>query len=202
MSNLTTLSIYLNSKNSKFLKYFFLIIYLILSATVKIDKEKNCDFDLFEYQNEIKNISNIKLIEIKNNNYRKWTIEGMRIYLNSFKKFGFIDEKYKKFHKADIKIKYKFGNCRFKAKIRQNGDLFDHIKFENSNFRRSLDVKILNGNIGGITKFKLFNPESRNGDNEIFITELLKEFNILAPITQKFLYLSMESGISIYFKKK
>lgn len=184
MSNLSTLSIYPH-KNFKILKiFFFLTIYFLLSATGKIDKE-NCNFDLFEYQNEIKNISNIKSIEVKNKNYRKWTIEGMRIYLNSFKKFGFIDEKYKKFHKADIKIKYKFGNCRFKAKIRQNGDLFDHIKFENSNFRRSLDVKILNGNIGGITKFKLFNPESRNGDNEIFITELLKEFNILAPITQK-----------------
>jgi hypothetical protein len=201
MSNLSTLSIYPH-KNIKILKiFFFLTIYFLLSATGKIDKE-NCNFDLFEYQNEIKNISNIKSIEVKNKNYRKWTIEGMRIYLNSFKKYGFIDKKYKKFHKADIKIKYEFGNCRFKAKIRQNGDLFDHIKFENSNFRRSLDVKILNGNIGGITKFKLFNPESREGDNEIFMTELLRELNILAPITHN-VYVSVNGVENQYiFQEK
>ena len=146
MSVLNTPFIYLKN-NFTFKIFFLLIAYFFLSASVTIDKEKNCDFDLFKYQNEIKKISNIKLIKIDNKNYRKWTIEGMKIYLNSYRNSGFIEKRYKKFHKASLTIEYEFGSCKFKSKIRQNGDLFDHIKFENSHFRRSLDVKISNGNV-------------------------------------------------------
>ena len=179
--------LYTYLKNNFFLKIIFILAIFFFSnaSIVDFSKKSKCDFNLFKYKDEIEKISNIKLIEIKNTNYRKWTIEGMRIYLNSYRDAGFIEDKYKKFHKADLIIHYDFGKCKFKSKIRQNGDLFDHIKFENSHFRRSLDIKILDGNLSGITKFKLFNPESRENDNEIFMTELLRKFNILSPKTQK-----------------
>tara|TARA_B110000027_G_C16122311_1_gene303952 strand:+ start:7700 stop:9973 length:2274 start_codon:yes stop_codon:yes gene_type:complete len=173
-------------KNHVIFKIILIIlIYIFLSASTSLEKEKKCDFDLFKYQNEISNISNIRLIQIDVHNHRKWVKEAMKIYTKSYTNAKFIEKKYKKFHEADLVVRYDFGKCKFKLKIRQNGDLFDHIIFENSKFRRSLDVKILNGNISGITRFKLFNPEARNGDNEIIVTELLREFNILSPRTQK-----------------
>ena len=44
---------------------------------------------------------------------------------------------------------------------------------ENGNFIQSLDVHLKEGNINGITKFKLLLPRTRvNPDEEIMITEL------------------------------
>ena len=47
----------------------------------------------------------------------------------------------------------------------------------------SLDVKLLNGNIDGITKFKLFAPRSRHYENEVFVTTLLEMLGFLSPRT-------------------
>ena len=41
-----------------------------------------------------------------------------------------------------------------------------------------MDVKLKEGNILGITKFKLFLPTTREYDNVIFITALLEELMI------------------------
>ena len=49
---------------------------------------------------------------------------------------------------------------------------------------QSIDVHLKNGHIYGITKFKLLRPITRgNFKDEIFVTELLREFNYLAPRT-------------------
>ena len=46
-----------------------------------------------------------------------------------------------------------------------------------------MDVKLLSGNIGGITKFKLFKPVARHYDNEIFVSSLMEELGFMSPRT-------------------
>jgi hypothetical protein len=51
-----------------------------------------------------------------------------------------------------------------------------------------LDVHLTEGNIKGITKFKLLRPNTRgNLEDEIFITEILRNLNFLAPRSIKVL---------------
>ena len=71
----------------------------------------------------------------------------------------------------------------FKAKIRQNGDHFDHIQLKNGNIIQSLDVHLERGNISGITKFKLFITSTRNADSEIIISKLLNDLGYISPKT-------------------
>ena len=47
----------------------------------------------------------------------------------------------------------------------------------------SLDVKLKDGNVGGIKKFKLFLPQTRNGINEVVVANLFTYLGLLAPRT-------------------
>ena len=119
-------------------------------------------------------------ISITTSESRKWT----KNYFQALKTAGLrhISEKQKKKFKAKIKVL--FDNeleCTFPAKIRINGDNKDHLNAQPP--IASLDVELLNGNINSTTKFKLFIPHTRNGDNEVFSTVLLKELGFLAPKT-------------------
>ena len=92
---------------------------------------------------------------------------------------GGIELKYKKEFQAKVIASFKDNFiCEFSAEIRISGDKKDHI---NSDLMASLDVKLLSGNIFGITKFKLFLPGTRNYDNEIVVTTLLEESGFLSP---------------------
>jgi len=92
---------------------------------------------------------------------------------------GGIEPKYKKEFQAKVIASFKDNFiCEFSAEIRISGDKKDHI---NSDLMASLDVKLLSGNIFGITKFKLFLPGTRNYDNEIVVTTLLEESGFLSP---------------------
>ena len=71
--------------------------------------------------------------------------------------------------------------CLFEIEIRISGDWTDHINKKNG--MTSLDVKLLTGNIDGITKFKLFAPISRNYENEVYVTTLLETIGFLSPRT-------------------
>ena len=180
-------------KNHLLIKIFlFLLIVLFIPSVVYSDSPSKkiypnklyCNFDTLEFKDDIEKLSSIDSISIKNKKYRSWTLNGMKI-LRSYKETGsYIQKKDKKRYKATISIKYDFGSCIFNAKIRQSGDYFDHIKLINGKLKQSLDVSLLEGNIAGITKFKLFIPQTRSGDSEIFITELLNKFNILSPRTR------------------
>ena len=71
-------------------------------------------------------------------------------------------------------------DCSFKGTVRINGDLPDHLDIEN--LISSLDI-IDEGNVFGITKFKLLIPETRRNDEEIFTTTLLSHMGFLSPRT-------------------
>ena len=76
-------------------------------------------------------------------------------------------------------------SCIFKVKIRTSGDLKDHILYKEGQVFQSLDIQILDGHINNITKFKLFLENTRGKEeDEIFMTELLRELDYLSPRTQ------------------
>ena len=57
-------------------------------------------------------------------------------------------------------------------------------KSKKRNIISSLDVSLSEGNINGITKFKLFIPSTRNGSSEVFMSLLMKEMGYLSPRTK------------------
>lgn len=95
---------------------------------------------------------------------------------------NFINKDYKTPYKGEVKVNYKNGiYCVFSSEIRIHGDWKDHVDIHK--LIASLDVKLLEGNILGITNFKLLIPITRNADNEIFLTTLLQEFDVITPRT-------------------
>ena len=97
---------------------------------------------------------------------------------------------YKIWFKAGLEVVYLDGTvCDFKAKVKLTGDYQDHIMYDGKNYsedKTSLEVRLLEGNIFGITKFKLFLPESRYDENEFIVTTILEKFGILTPRTYSF----------------
>lgn len=123
---------------------------------------------------------NIDLIEIEIPKSQNWYKNLVGAFLTG----NYINSEFKK--KFDSIIKIHFNNsenftCNFPAKIRISGDWKAHLDI--SNFLSSFDVELEEGNILGITKFKLFLPNSNGNESEIFVTTLLREFGYLAPRT-------------------
>ena len=140
------------------------------------------------------NDQKIKKIEILTNNKRAW----FRNLMNALVKFNTsksnavhkdwftfrINDAFKK--NFDSKVKVFFGNnitCVFNGKIRMTGDLWWHLDWKMGKPLSSVHVKLSDGNINSITEFKLFLPKSRNFNNEIFVSNIIKELGYLAPTT-------------------
>ena len=84
---------------------------------------------------------------------------------------------------ASFQINIKPGlKCTVLARIRPHGDLWDHRK---GSGLASLNVSLKNGHLFGIVDFILLRPITRNYDNEIFTTTLLRELNQIAPRSSK-----------------
>ena len=107
---------------------------------------------------------------------------GIEIFINyQLEQNVLITDQYKKRFTGTVEVTYSNGTtCKFDGEMRLTGDLQDHIRNVNET---SLDIQLLNGNILGITKFKLFLPETRYGINEIITTAILEKMNILVPRT-------------------
>jgi hypothetical protein len=166
---------------------FFLFFFnFFLSNTISLSNEASLLNLKKNLCNNIKfneDLSNINNIQINFKNYRKWSKNGLNI-LSQKKINSFITDKSKKRYLANLIIYYNDGTiCSYKSKIRQNGDHFDHIKFEDGNITQSLDVHLSDGNILGVTKFKLFIPETRNANEEIIVSQLMKSLGYISPKT-------------------
>ena len=135
--------------------------------------------------NKINNLlyTDIKLLNVVVSDSRSWYVNLLQAYEDGGIEYpANIKQEYKDYFTGFIVVEYdKEVICNFRAEIRISGDWKDHINI--SNLTSSLDIKLIEGNISGITRFKLILPESRNGDNEIFITSLLKHYNFLVPRT-------------------
>ena len=162
----------------KLIIYLFILIIFSFQNAYGIE---NCKFKSGNHINELSRLSSIKQIEVKVNDYRKWMINSLKIFNSKISNIA--DSRKKKFS-GMITISYPFGKCILQAEIRQHGDWKDHVQYlENGNFIQSLDIKLKTGNIAGITKFKLLLPITRNKNNEIFATVLLRQLDFLAPKT-------------------
>ena len=125
----------------------------------------------------------IRSIDININEYKSWQINNLRILTNTS---YLIPDKFKKKFNANVNVNYQNNiSCKIKARIRTHGDLKDHIVYKNGKVFQSLDIDLVDGHINNITKFKLFLKNTRgNVEDEIFMTELLRQLNFIAPRTQ------------------
>ena len=119
---------------------------------------------------------------MKFENNRDWLVNSLKIGIGNFR---FIPDSYKRNFKGEIIVHYKNkSKCSHKARIRFSGDMKDHVENDHTNNKitQSIYVKLNEGKILGITNFKSLLPKTR-GDDEIFVSELLKSFGYLAPRT-------------------
>lgn len=163
-------------KKYKVIKILLTLI-ILLSFSPKILYAKNNVTCKLNEKNQIEKIT-VKVYKNKN-----WTKNNIRILISNTRT---IPKKLRKRFKGEIKVQYTNGSlCVLKAKVRQNGDFKDHFIYIDNNIKQSLDVELTNGNLGGITNFKLLLDGTRgNSQDEIFLTELLRELNFISPRTQ------------------
>ena len=147
--------------------------------------KKSCQSHTF--QNTIPTKIKIELEDVES--WKKNYVKGITSKNKS------IPSKFKKKFEATLHIFYEDYECKLDAKIRIHGDLKDHLSH---NYTTSLDISLIDGNVLGFTKFKLFLPHTRNTNNEIFINALVKYLDL--GITHKTFLLDAEfNGIKQNF---
>jgi len=162
----------------------FAIFFNLFNFNSAISKEyKKCNqFGSLNYNKSV-NYTPVKKIDIKIDEYKKWQVNNIRILTNNS---YLIPDKFKKKFNSTVIIEYQNGLfCKIRARIRTHGDLKDHIIYKDGKVFQSLDVDLKDGHINNITKFKLFLSKTRGVDeDEIFMTELLREFDFISPRSQ------------------
>jgi len=152
----------------------FVLTFITTSAFAK------CNFKTGSYIDDLKDPSKIKLIEIQIDKNKKYIKNFLKIFLSN----GYIiSPDLKKKFNATIKVHYNFGICEYPSRLRQSGDMKDHINFVAGWPSRSLDVKLKKGNIIGSVHFKLLIPETRGGINEVLAALILKKLGFITPET-------------------
>ena len=145
-----------------------------------LEAYSECNFPTGSYIDELDNPSHILLIEVQVPKSSSYAKNLFKIYSS---KTRHIPPKLKKKFKANIIVHHTFGECIYKATIRQSGDWKDHIALKNGQPIRSLDVKLKNGNILNAVGFKLLLPPTRNGLNEVLGSLILKDLGFIVPET-------------------
>lgn len=165
-------------------KIFF--SYILLFANIILFQQKvnaECNFKTANFVDELDNPSMINDIEIYVKKSKNYTVNLIKALLSSSTSRWAIDPKYKKKFNAEIHVNYDFGTCSHKGKVWQNGDFKDHLEYKKGLIRRSLNVKLDDGNIFNATKFKLLIPRTRNGKNEILASLVFRNIGFIAPET-------------------
>ena len=159
------------SINNRLLKFLsILIIFFILFNT---DLRAQCikEFD-FEKKNQIEKI---KIVINKN---RKWIKELSNRLVNR----GQYNKKNK--YEAKMIVDYVSGkSCLHNITLRRHGDNVDHVNLINAVPISSMRIKLNDGNLRNVTRFKLLLPNTRHSYNEIFVTTLLRHLDIISPQT-------------------
>jgi len=129
-----------------------------------------CNLDKYagRYLNSTPKSADMLEISISDQEHQK-----LKAYRNDAVKMGVVLKKHKKYIKA--KIKYK--NHTYDAELRLKGDNVDHLEGDKWSYR----VKIGNGEtVGGLRKFSLQTPKSRNFTYEWLYHKILKKEDIIA----------------------
>jgi len=156
------------------------IAFVIFAFLINSKAFSACNFKTGDYINELNNPRFIESISIEVPKSGKFNKNFAKII--SYAKDNIPPSLKKKF-KAFVTINYEFGNCTFKARVRQSGDWKDHVGLNNMQPLRSLDVSLKEGNIMNAVKFKLLIPKTRFNNNEILGSLLLRELDFIAPET-------------------
>ena len=98
-----------------------------------------------------------------------------------------IPDEFKEPFAATVTVEYSDGSgCAYPAEVRLSGDWKDHVDITDTDRPlASIDVKLDEGNVEGMVRFKLLIPKTRGGDAEIVTTELVRRLGILAPRTSR-----------------
>lgn len=157
------------------------ILLVCVFGLMAIKISASCDFITAEYLTELNEPSTIKKIEVRVPKSAKFSRNFTKILISKSKN---IPPNLKKNFKAIVIVEYDFGSCRYQAKVKQNGDWKDHIRFEEGGKPlRSLNVKLKEGNILNAVKFKLLLPETRNDINEVLATVFMRKLGFISPET-------------------
>ena len=124
-------------------------------------------------------------IEIGIDDHRSWVTNAFEAWLGlTTSEAPGITDQSKGNYGASIALTYPDGHrCVDRAQIRLQGDHGDHLKPGPRGIETSLDVSLESGHVAGIVHFKLFIPETRNGNNEVLATTLVSEVGLLSPRT-------------------
>ena len=155
-----------------------IVLLFIIFCNLKVYAE--CNFKSSDFINKLDNPKYIKEIQIKTPNVKKYNKNQFKILVSNN---NIIPKKLKIYHKANIKILYTFGECHYKAKIRQHGDWNDHIYLDSGTPTSSLRVNLKKGNIINAVKFTLLIPSTRHDLNEVLGSLLLKDIGFIVPET-------------------
>ena len=156
------------------------IIFFIFFCLFNSKAFSECDFKTGDYIKKLHDPKSIKLVSIEIPKSGKFNKDFAKI-ITSLKQN--ILPSLKKNYKGFVTVNYKFGRCKFKARIRQSGDWKDHVKLIDGHPIRSLDISLKEGNVLNAIKFKLLIPESRYDKNEILGSLILRELGFIAPET-------------------
>jgi len=186
-----------------FLSFIFISLITPILAEQNNLKKKTYGCIYQASENYLKKIDSRKIIkiEVDVNNYKKWTVNNIKILTSSTR---FISNDLKKNFNGRVKVYFDNDlECIFKARIRHSGDAKDHIALKNNSVIQSLDIRLKNGNIKGITKFKLFKPDVRGNLEDVIIqNQILRNMNYLAPRSYKVQARVNETNSVMLFQEK
>jgi hypothetical protein len=149
----------------------------IVCIFISLNVHSKCNFSTSAFSDQLNDLNNISSLELKINKSKKWSTNLLKAILD---KTANINKKRKKRFNGTVRAIYPFGFCEHKAKVRIHGDWKDHLSMDYA----SLDIRLIEGNIANMVKFKLLLPETRHSDAEIVITSLMHEIDIIAPKTR------------------
>jgi hypothetical protein len=153
---------------------------ILLTIFFSFEIFSQCNFPTGNYIDDIDDPSQIIHIDIQVPKSAKY---AKNLFKTFSSKSSNIAPSLKKKFDATIKVNYSFGECSYRATIRQSGDWKDHIGLKNGQPIRSLDIKLINGNIINAVSFKLLIPDTRNGMNEILGSLILRDLGFITPET-------------------
>jgi len=168
---------------------FFFILFLqfanfLDNNSYQADAEtKNDISDSIEPYCEGINFYELEDVKIKEINIRTFQPQDWykNLFLSTLNDVDIINPDSKKYFLSEIVVFTETFECKFQGEVRISGDFQDHVDM--SSLNSSLDVKLLSGNILGVTNFKLFLPKTKNGEDEVLMTAILRDLGFITPRT-------------------
>lgn len=140
----------------------------------------NSNNSLYSFKNEIVN-SQVLTLNLLINDAKGWFTNLENVALSN----SAIDDRFKNNYLAKTIFSDGTNTCILSGEVRISGDYIDHIektKFDQL-YIASMEVSLFEGNIYKNKKFKLFLPQTREGQNEILMTTLFDQLGFMAPET-------------------